>query len=782
MKLILRNLISTIRRFKLASLLNVTGLTIAFTAFIVIMTQVNYDINFDKFHPKGDRTYRIEYSLDSLSYSSNLSRPSGETIIKLSPSIEMGSIYAETTISFYLPGEDKDKLIKENFGLISPDFINMVDFQFIEGNANELNNIQNIIICETVAKKLFPGEKAKGKELHYKDGNDLDVLTIVGVFRDFPENSMFAETQIYKNIGDYFINVNNEWSFTYFMTLNQTDAKENVEKLLASFAKEKFSNYERFFIRLNPITNLHFSNDMEYNQVPVSDKTTVTALFSVAILILLIAIINFINFSMALTPLRIRSINIQKILGSTVFSLRLAQIIEAVFFTIISFLLSLLVVKYLSTTTFTTFLTATLNVDQISPLIIIIAAVAVITGIFAGLLPALYSTSFKPAMVIKGSFGNSVKGRQFRTILVGFQFLSSIVLFCVALFMIIQNRYMLNHPVGFNRENIVCAFTSNTVSKSNDALKAKLMTNTLIKDVAFSSGPLISNGKMGWGRNFKGKLINFDCYPVSADFIRFMEMEIIEGRDFRDDDMLKPSGSFIFNEKGAKELEIKVGDGFNGHLDTVSTVIGVVKNFNFQPMQYGIKPIALYVFGKDPWWGLSYVNIRIANENMPQAIDFIRKTIKEFDPKLSNVKVTFMDDFVGGLYKKEQNQAKLISIFAFMAMAISLIGVFGLVVFETQHKRKEIGLRKINGATVMTILKMFNRKFVKIVMVCFVISCPISWYATNLWLEEFAYRTPIHWWVFALALITVLFITILTVTIQSYKAASENPVKSLKSE
>lgn len=778
-----KNFFHILSRYTTSSILNIVGLTVAFTAFIIIMVQVSFDSGFDRFHPKSDRTYRVEYTEDSMLYGAEIGRPMGEHIIGISPYVEAGSVIDELRIDIYLPGQDPLKAIEFVYMSVHPAVTDMMDFVFVEGEA-KLEDRGNIIISETIARQLFADQKAVGEELRFRAGSDKEItLMVTGVYRDFPKNSILESNPIIRNIGNSFIDDNSEWSFSYFLTLTNADKKADVEAEMAKYAKETLGYYEKFFFRLTPLPELHFTNDVEYDSVAKADYTTMKVLMSVAILILIIAAINFLNFAMALTPLRLKSINIQKILGGSVAQLRFLQITEAVFLALISFGLALLVVNGLSGTTFTGLMTAPLGLESNIDVLIMSGVVAIVTGVVAGIVPAFYSTSFKPIMTIKGAFGTSITGRRFRVVLIGFQYLCSIVLFCAAMFMVIQNKFMKSHPVGFDRENVACTYISGQASESAAAIRIKLMENPLIKDVAFSRGPIISNGKMDWGREFQGRQVNFDCFPVSTNFPKFMGMQIVEGRDFTEDDDKKAGGTLIFNQKAAAQIGFKVGDQFGGHHeDSLASVVGIVRNFNFQPMRYGIQPIALYVFGAEPWWSLPYMNVRIAGHNIPETYEFINKTVNQFEAQPKPLDIKFMDQAVGALYEKEENQAILISIFAAMAMVISLVGVLGLVIFETQHRRKEIGLRKINGATVALILMMFNRKFVRIVAWCFVISLPVAYYAVNEWLMGFAYRTPIYWWIFALALMIVLAITVTTVTIQSWKVATENPVNAIKAE
>lgn len=770
------------RRYTVSSVLNILGLTIAFTAFIIIMVQYGYDIRFDSFYSKGDRTYRVEYSDDRDGCRSVLSRPVGEHIIGLSPNVEAGSVYSRADFWFTLADGDPDKFVSEPIIQISPVFTDMVDFNFVEGDGSRLEDLYSVVISERIARKLFPEEKAMGKELRFRSSGDgWSALVVTGVYRDFPQNSFMAANPILINMGDSYINNTSEWSYNYYITLCSPDQRADFEELLQKYAKERFASNSDMRFRLTSLPEQHFS-DISNDYVPKANLTTMNVLLGVAFVILFIAVINFINFAMAMVPMQIHGINIRKILGASVAKLRIYKVCEALFLVAVAFGLALLVFAGLSDTTFQNFMTAPMKLRIHVDVVILCGVIALITGAVAGLIPALYSTSFRPALSLKGALGVSRTGRMFRTALIGFQYVSSIVLFSVAMFMILQNRFMQSHPVGFNRDNIVCANTSYTVAASGDALRAKLMSSPRVKDVTFSAVPIISLSKMGWGRNFNGRDVHFDCLPVADNFLRFMGMEITQGRDFIAEDNLKSNGTFIFNEKAASEIGLKVGDSFDGHLDTVANIVGVVRNFNFEPMQYGVKPIALYLFGSQPWYHPSYLYVRIDGSDVPQTIDFISHTIKEIDPKLSDVNIQFLDATLGALYEKEQNQAMLIVIFAVMAMVIALVGVFGLVIFETQHRRREISLRKINGATVAVILGMFNRKFAAIVCVAFVVALPVAWYAVGEWLAGFAYRTPIHWWVFVAAFVVIMVVTVVTVTIRAWCAATENPVKALSAD
>ncbi|MCC8062431.1 MAG: FtsX-like permease family protein, partial [Rikenellaceae bacterium] len=415
--------------------------------------------------------------------------------------------------------------------------------------------------------------------------------------------------------------------------------------------------------------------------------------------------------------------------------------------------------------------------------ILLALGVSIAVGLLAGLYPAFYTTSFAPALVLKGSFGMSPKGRKLRTALIGFQFVVSLGLIVAAVFLQLQNRFMWKMDTGINRENIAIVVLNRELAKEEIKipLVSELKSDANIEDVAFAMSSMgTSDFFMSWGRNTReGQHIDFECFPVSWNFVRVMGLKVVEGRDFIEEDQTR-DGVFIFNQTAMNRFGMTLDDQVEGHNGDMVPIAGVMKDFNYASLRNNIGPMCLYEFGKNTWGDLSVAFIKIKG-NPFAAADHIKKTLARFDP-LYPVDLTFYDTAFDNLYRKERKTTSLITVFSLLAVIISLVGVFGLVVFETQYRRKEIGVRKVLGATVAEILGMFNKSFVRLVLVCFVVAAPLAWYGVTKWLETFAYRTPVYWWVFALSLLVVLLITLITVTVQSWRAATANPVSALKTE
>ena len=346
-----------------------------------------------------------------------------------------------------------------------------------------------------------------------------------------------------------------------------------------------------------------------------------------------------------------------------------------------------------------------------------------------------------------------------------------------------QHNYMMNYDMGFDKGGILAVDGPTMYNyQQMDALAEKLRQNPMVTDVTFSAGDIVAPQRMGWGREFRDKTISFQCYPVAWNFLDFMGIKVVEGRDFTKDDYQRASGVFIFNENAKQSFELTLDDKVYGHAGKTD-IAGFCEDFHFKPLQYGVEPFCFYVFGSAPWYYPSHVYVRIAaGTGIREAIRYVREAVMAFDPSLEadKVYVRIFDEELGKYYDAEERLARLIAAFSLLSIVISMLGVFGLVLFETQYRRKEIGIRRVNGASVRSILEMFNLQFLRIVGICTVIALPISYYIVDRWLQGFATRMPMHWWVFVAAVIIVGLITVVTVTARSWRAANENPINAIQ--
>ena len=557
-------------------------------------------------------------------------------------------------------------------------------------------------------------------------------------------------------------------------------------------ADEVADNFNRHFdfkkiyhegeqIRLVPLTDIYYMNETQDGGTFRSGNKEVTALlFGIALLIVIVAAINFTNFSTSLTPLRIKSINTQKVLGSSDTLLRRSLLIEAALISFMAWLVSLVIVWGLDWAEALPFIEADLSLVSNLPIVFLCGIVALVIGWLAGIYPAYYITSFPPALVLKGSFGLSPSGRKLRTTLICVQFVVSIVVISGACFVQIQNSYMRNFSLGFDKDQVAIVELNETMyNKHHDTYVNRLKENPGIEDVAFAMEKVGS--KDGYNTNggyYKGKDFQYFIIIASSNFLRVMGIPVIEGRDFSKADELSDHVSYIFNRTAMEGLDMQVGDAFDSY--SSGHLVGFSDDVKFTSLRGGEDNIAFLVGNFGYSLPISYIRLK-AGSDIHAVVGHIQETMRELDPSYP-FNIEFYDEIFNHLYRKEENLRSLVTVFSLLAIIISLVGVFGLVVFETQYRRKEIGIRKVHGATVGEILLMFNKAYLRIVGICFVIAAPIAWQGVRMWLEGFAYKTPIHGWVFLIAILIVTVITLLTVSFQNWKAANENPVNSIKSE
>ena len=607
------------------------------------------------------------------------------------------------------------------------------------------------------------------------------LFTIGAVYKDFPENTQLRNV-VYTAIDpDYNINNFSSSNWVCYLLLdNPAMADEVADNFNRHFDFKKIY-HEGEQIRLVPLTDIYYMNETQDGGTFRSGNKEVTALlFGIALLIVIVAAINFTNFSTSLTPLRIKSINTQKVLGSSDTLLRRSLLIEAALISFMAWLVSLVIVWGLDWAEALPFIEADLSLVSNLPIVFLCGIVALVIGWLAGIYPAYYITSFPPALVLKGSFGLSPSGRKLRTTLICVQFVVSIVLIIGACFVQIQNSYMRNFSLGFDKDQVAIVELNETMyNKHHDTYVNRLKENPGIEDVAFAMEKVGSkDGYNTNGGNYKGKDFQYFIIIASSNFLRVMGIPVIEGRDFSKADELSDHVSYIFNRTAMEGLDMQVGDAFDSY--SSGHLVGFSDDVKFTSLRGGEDNIAFLVGNFGYSLPISYIRLK-AGSDIHAVVGHIQETMRELDPSYP-FNIEFYDEIFNHLYRKEENLRSLVTVFSLLAIIISLVGVFGLVVFETQYRRKEIGIRKVHGATVGEILLMFNKAYLRIVGICFVIAAPIAWQGVRMWLEGFAYKTPIHGWVFLIALLIVTVITLLTVSFQNWKAANENPVNSIKSE
>ena len=811
MKIAFRNFLTTLRRYKISSLLNVIGLTLAFTAFYVIMTQVWWELGYNRSLHEADRIYLVENEdwYEPGKWSSWLNRPVPERVIASTAGLEVGGCMwggfgSGTCWTSNEPSFGYNKF-SASCGSVSLPFLDVFAFRSVEGDVHDIGKPKSVIVSREAAERMRVGVGS----LIWVDTDEPQpdgAMEVVAVFEDFPDNSLLGECEVVKNLGETNLYTTSEWSFNYFVkfrpgadpdefarqwtNVNQEMQREAAEKRAAAGdAADDDDESGIYGVRLSPVSDLYFESD---SQAPCRQGSVVTTytLLGIAVLVIVLAFINFVNFFFALVPVRIRTVNTFKVFGAPASSLRFNFVFEAFGLVLIALLAAWYVSFALQGTEFASYISASLALSQNLEVVGLVAVVAFVMALAASLYPAWYITSFAPALVVKGSFGGTRSGRRLRTLLLGVQFFISIGLIIATSFIRLQHDYMMHYDMGFDKENLLAVRLSERGAVSYDALRQKLLSDPQVKDVTGATSRLVSVGRMGWGREFKGRQVAFQSYVVQPDFLRVMGIPITDGRDFLESDFDKELGTMIFNEAARREFEMQVGDRINGFVSPDEQIVGFCADFNFKPLQYGVSPFCFYLLPKkiqqENYWHLPHVvYVRMTpGADIAAVTAHIRRCIAEVDPRTEpgDIVVRVFDEELGLEYDNERKLTAIVGLFALLAVVIALMGVFGLVLFETQHRRREIAVRRVMGASRGEILAMFNRRYVMLVAVCFVLAVPVSIWAVRHWLAGFAYAVPLYWWVFALALAGVLAVTALTVTVRSWRAVNENPAESVKSE
>jgi putative ABC transport system permease protein len=780
MKTIIRNFLSVLRRFKMATVLNILGLSVAFAAFIILMMQVSYDWGYDRFHENTNRLFRLELTFDDGSAQAVLPRPLIDEFIASSSHIESGALIKkwDNRRNLVIQNNQGRVSYQELYQQVYPAYPEVFSFDMLEGKLLTLEAPDKVIIPERVAKKLFPKESAIGK---YFVGDELKA-EIGGVYRDFPENSVVGNA-VYQKISDK--DGADSWNYNNYEAYILVDHPENVSDILLNYKTHYRMNagfWDKKDLRLTHVPDIYYLSDIVFDsQTSKGNQAQILILLFIAIIIVVIAAINFINFSNALTPVRMKSINTQKVLGCPVRTLRLSMLFEAVLICFIAFCLSVGLVAFLSGTSFSDTVSGGIRLSAYLPLIAGTGIFAVLTGVIAGIGPSLYITSFQPALVLKGNFGLSSRGKRVRTFLVGIQFVTSFILIVGSVFINIQNRFMTHSSLGFDKDQIAVVKLNSKLAAHTGLLRKELnnipeIEETATADRIIGGGDTYSN----YGRTYQGEQIFYKLIHADPSIVDVLGISIKEGRGFFPEDM-KGEGALIFNETARKEYGIETGSVIELDWEQYhfrEKVVGIMDDVKYNSYRSELEPFAFYT--KEGFRAYALIRIK-AGANYQILVESVRKTLLKIDPDYP-LEINLYNEILNNVYIKELVLGRQITLFSLIAIFISLVGVFGVVLFESEYKKREIAIRKVFGSTIREILLLLNNQYLRILLVCFLLAIPISWYVMNLWLKNFSYKTPMYWWIFALAFLSVTLITLLTVTVQNWRAASANPVDSIKAE
>jgi putative ABC transport system permease protein len=771
----MKQLFKTIFKYRLSSILTLVSLVVAFLGIIVLTLYVSYERSFDGFHKNKNDIYLMSFKYDM---GSSLPVPMEELIRHEVPEIERSVVMREWwNNEFYRTDQTPRDAIRKKAMYASADFFTMFDFPLITGDAKTVLSVPNsVVLSETMAQNIFGTADVVGKQL-LASGSE---LTVSGVMKDMPKNTSFnceaVVPLVIEENQDW-----SEWSFTIFFQLKKGADKAVVEKKIAGIERiseiltriaESFSS-EAVAVDLMPLSKIHYGS--RSYMFAFINKTVLNVLSVLILVLLVMGAVNFINFSTSQAPLRAKSLSVQQILGATKGSARLQIIGEAVILSLtalgLSFIIHSLVFQHLENL----FQITGLSFKGRELLYAGFVLFAILFGVIAAFYPSRYITSPPISQAVKGKMLFSGKGKNFRNVLITVQFVFTIALIAASLTIEKQLHFWNNFDIGIDKENVLYLQTSNVLRNSHQAFADELMKNTEITNYCYSQF-LPGRVGMGWGRKVDGKQIQMQAWPIDDRFIDFFGIEMQEGRAFRQGEA--DMDNFILNEKAVQQFgwEKPMEKRFGG-LGAEGEVIGVCKNFNYASLKGEITPMVFWrTDGRE-----NNILIKSRGGNFTQIRKYIEETAKRFDPE-GTFEVHFLDEALEQLYSNETRIARFIEFVSLWTILLALTGLLGLIVFISRDKVKEIGIRKVNGASVFEVVRMLNKNVLIWLGIAFIIATPVAYYAMSRWLENFAYKTTLSWWIFAVAGLASLFVALLTVSWQSLRAASRNPVEALKYE
>ena len=804
LKIAFRNLM----KYKFISFINLFGLTVGLTCCLLITTYILNELSYDKYNKNADDIYRVTRTFynqqGALSLKlSTISPPFGYYLPNDFPEIRKMTRLLDNGIT---PLRYKDKLINEkNVFFADENFFDVFSIQVLKGNPKTaLADPFSVMLTEEAAKKYFGDEDPMNKVI--RANNQFDVK-VTGIYKAFPSNShmhpgmlvsfnTLKDSAVYGEKG-----LRKDWGnnsfFTYLLLPNNYDPQKMIARFPAfidahmdrkDYNGQQVSKFTT--LGLQKLTDIHLYSHTDYEAEPNGDMSRIWIFGSIALFILLIACINYMNLSTARSALRAKEIGIRKVVGARKKALILQFLSESIIISWLAIFIALSLL-YFTLPWLNKISGQELSIDILLKwqVLIPLFLTPFLVGVLSGIYPALFLSSFQPVKTLKGIFKVGGSNISFRKVLVVTQFAISIILIITTAVVFQQLHYMQQKSLGFDRDHVAVVPYNGALNDKFESFRTELLSNSNIKSVGRSSriptGRLLDD--MGAytlsGDSMMPTNTDIKFVSVDYDFIPTYGISLASGRNFSREYGTDTAG-FIINESAVKALgwksaEKSVGKDFK-YGNQPGHIIGVVKDFNFESMHQQIVPMVLVMTPpSSPYF--NNLSVKLSGNNVSASLDYLQKTWQKFLPEIP-YQYAFLDENFDKLYESEQRQGTLFTVFACIAIFIASLGLFGLSAFAITQRIKEIGVRKVLGANVSSIVTLLSKDFLKLVLIAAIIAFPVAWYAMNSWLKDFAYRINIPWWIFILAAIAAALIALITVSFQAIKAAISNPIKSLRTE
>lgn len=775
---------------KFYSVINISGLAIGLAVGIMILLWVQDELSYDSFHRNAGNIYKIN---------SHLGRGTDAQVWEGSPgplavfcrqqipevvnTVRINNIYQDLLFTY------KDKKFTESkLAFVDSTFFSMFDFKLLEGSTSKpFENMNSIILNASVAKKYFgKPQNAVGKVL----ATDYGAFTVSGVMEDFPENSSMQYNILLPMsfYADMFIKQggNGDWKtmdqdlgnfyFNTYVQLQKNSSAEAAEKKLTRiYVSKRDKDSKDDFFTFQPLKTVHLIAADNNNGA----LQTVRIFMVIAMLILFIASVNYVNISTARSIIRSKEVSIRKIIGAARAQLFIQFIVESallfLFASILAFFIIYLLLPLYNNLSGKNLIFSLTNGNVWSAVGVAVTGTLVLSGIY----PALLLSSFKPLQALRGKLSLGIGNASFRKILVVTQFVFSVGLIIATIVISYQMQYVRNKDLGFDKEYVFSFGLRDQLHTHFDAVRNELLKQPGILAVASSNNSVVgansTTGDTWWEGKETGRVFLIHANGVDRDFIPLLKMKMVAGDNFTG--AKTDSAHFVLNEAAVKQAGIQDPVGKSFMLwNRKGTIIGIVKDFNYASLKQAIEP-SIFYYEPAAW----RMYIKTTGRDASKAIAAAQKVWKGYTTDFP-FSYSFLDEDFSNLYQSDQRTGFLFNAFAVVAIAISCLGLFGLATYTAQVKTKEIGIRKVLGAGIASITNLLAKEFIVLVLIAFIIAAPVTWFSMNKWLQNFAYRISISWWMFVLAGIIAVLIALFTVGYQSVKAAIANPVKSLRTE
>ncbi len=830
-KIIWRNLI----REKQFTFLNILGLTIGIASCFMIGLYVYSEMTYDTFHEKGDRIYRVNQSYIWGDWNKQYASTGPNVAVALrqdAPEFEEVTRILNSgaqTVRRKSQNDDRDMFKEEKSFLAEDNFFDVFSFQFKKGDVQTaLKEPNSMVITQKTAQRYFGSENPIGKKLEVRESKgEWSIFTVTAVLENLPNNS-HLEFDILISLSTIQQRLDRQnwlWAWTGFSTYGVvkegTDAMALEDKIQAippkwaaltterlfSQSYEEFTDGKKWQLHLQPLREVYLSNDPEAHLFGPNGNPQFVKIFSaIGILILFLCCINFMNLSTARSSKRAKEVGIRKVLGSERKRLIKQFILESTLFVALSTVFAIILVQFLLGG-FNAIADKELSLLPVlgNPIfVILLLSFVLLLGLFSGSYPAFYLSAFKPIETLKGKVTSVFKGKNLRNGLVVFQFTISIALIICAFFVQKQLSYTSNLDLGLLKDNVLQIHNVEQLGDKVETLKEKLKTNPAFTNVGLSFGipPNVTSGDKYRAFGPENPALHFEDVRTEGDFLDLLGLEFLAGRNF---DPLRENDKYgvVLNEEAVKILGWGTKETFatdspigkyvamtNESADKME-VLGVVKNFNFSSTKKEIGPLVILHQDNDWVWnygrGRTFLAARFDDKSVKTSgelqslIDAIQEEIAVMDPSVL-FEYSFLDQEFDATFKSEQRMAVILNIFTILALVIACLGLFGLAAFSAEQRVKELGIRKVLGAKVSELAMLFSSEFTKLILIAIVLASPVAYFLVQEWLENFAYKTPIEFWVFGIAALSAVIITIATVSFQTMKIAMSNPINSLRVE